>query len=432
MRKLPLQDVVSKPDERQGLRGRSALPNAQTDTAPLRSSIYNDRSRSVSRIRRMRPIIWICALFLIAGVTFGFSFLFSGAEVLITPKDRTVFVSGSFNAIKSESVTDGVLSYTISSMTKTSSKSVPATGTEEVEEYAQGKIVVYNNFSSADQRLITNTRFETSDGLIFRIRNPIVVPGQKKDESGKTVPGSIEVTVYADEPGTKYNIGLTDFTIPGFSGSPRFEAFYARSKEPTVGGFVGARQTATPESIENARASLREELRKEITNTLTLEVTEGFVAPADGVSISFTSLPNKEGSDGVLLTEEASVSAILFSLDDLSKFVAEEAIPDFEGNPIRIMNISNASISFEKAEDDKLSFLIDGSLDFRSLVDIEQLALDMAGRDKEALSTILEGYPGVEKAEVILRPFWKGTFPDDPTSIKMTLLDAKGLEDLTQ
>ena len=31
---------------------------------------------------------------------------------------------------------------------------------------------------------------------------------------GKNIPGSVDVKVYANEPGEKYNIGLSDFTIP--------------------------------------------------------------------------------------------------------------------------------------------------------------------------------------------------------------------------
>jgi len=69
-------------------------------------------------------------------------------------------------------------------------------------------------------------------------------------ENGKTVPGSIEVTVYADEPLSKYNIGLTDFTVPGFKGAPQFETFYARSKTPMTGGFTGM-EPVVEESIDS-------------------------------------------------------------------------------------------------------------------------------------------------------------------------------------
>jgi len=95
-------------------------------------------------------------------------------------------------------------------------KEVQSTSEDTVKEKASGQITVFNDFNENTQRLIKNTRFETSEGLIYRIQNSVVVPGQTVDSSGKTVPGSIVVTVYSDQPGEKYNIGLTDFTIPGF------------------------------------------------------------------------------------------------------------------------------------------------------------------------------------------------------------------------
>jgi hypothetical protein len=117
-------------------------------------------------------------------------------------------------------------------------KSAVPTGVKEVETKASGQIIIYNAFSSATQPLVRNTRFETPDGKIYRIKQSLSVPGASIKD-GETIPGSIEATVYADEAGEEYNISLTDFTIPGFKGGPRFDKFYARSKTPMSGGFMG-------------------------------------------------------------------------------------------------------------------------------------------------------------------------------------------------
>ena len=153
----------------------------------------------------------------------------------ITPKQNKTLVDAQFVAALDAGV--GELTYEIMTIEKTDSKKIVAAGREEIEEKASGKIVIFNDFNTSSQRLIKNTRFETPEGLIYRINRSIVVPGQKT-EDGEKVPGSIEVTVYADEAGDKFNISLTDFTVPGFKGSPRFEKFYARSKTPMAGGFI--------------------------------------------------------------------------------------------------------------------------------------------------------------------------------------------------
>ena len=167
----------------------------------------------------------------------------------------------SFNAAINADINE--LSYEIMTIEKTDSKKIAATGREEIEEKASGKIVIFNDFNTSSQRLIKNTRFETPEGLIYRINKSIIVPGQKT-EGGKTVPGSIEATVYADEAGEKYNIGLTDFTIPGFEGSPRFDSFYARSKTEMAGGFAGERLSANPDELKKAQDELRTELKKQL------------------------------------------------------------------------------------------------------------------------------------------------------------------------
>lgn len=45
--------------------------------------------------------------------------------------------------------------------------------------------------------------------------------------------------MYADGYGTEYNSAETDFTIPGFKGTPREKSFYARSKGTITSGFIG-------------------------------------------------------------------------------------------------------------------------------------------------------------------------------------------------
>jgi hypothetical protein len=49
-------------------------------------------------------------------------------------------------------------------------------------------------------------------------------------------PGAIEAEVIADQAGSDFNIDPTDFKIPGFSGGPKFDKFYAKSSKSFSGG----------------------------------------------------------------------------------------------------------------------------------------------------------------------------------------------------
>ena len=69
--------------------------------------------------------------------------------------------------------------------------------------------------------------YKSQTPIIFRIPKTVTIPGAKL-ESGELIPGKLEMEVTADNAGEKYNIEPSDFTIPGFKGSPKFEKFYAK------------------------------------------------------------------------------------------------------------------------------------------------------------------------------------------------------------
>ena len=165
---------------------------------------------------------------------------FGTARVIITPRQEVISVSGVFTAVRGQN--DGAkLAFETMTVSKEVSEEIPANVEREVAERAEGAIIVYNAYSAAPQRLIKNTRFTTEDGKIFRAKDSVVVPGTTI-ENGKVIPGSVEALVVADEPGEAYNMGLSDFTIPGFKGDPRYDKFYARGKTEMTGGFSGTKK----------------------------------------------------------------------------------------------------------------------------------------------------------------------------------------------
>jgi len=194
-------------------------------------------------------------------IAFGVSFAFKSATIRITPKQESKTLSDVFTAKKNS--TEDSLSFTDLSINKDIERTLDSTTTtteQKVDNNAQGKIVIYNNFSSEPQKLIATTRFETPEGLIFRIIEPVTVPG-KQTKDGRVVSGSIEVTVKADKPGATYNIGLKDFTIPGLKGSPKYTEIYARSKTEMSGGFSGMQKVISKTLLDKIDNELATELK---------------------------------------------------------------------------------------------------------------------------------------------------------------------------
>ena len=151
----------------------------------------------------------------------------STAAVNISPYKETLAVDSRLRAYTNTVATG--LSFEVMQLSAEESGLVTATGISSGGQKASGKITVYNNYGSAFQRLIANTRFQTSDGKVYRIKGAISVPGM----------GMTEATVYADQAGEEYNIGPADFTLPGLKGGARFEKVFAKSKTTMAGGSGG-------------------------------------------------------------------------------------------------------------------------------------------------------------------------------------------------
>src|SRR5262249_21252828 len=101
-----------------------------------------------------------------------------------------------------------------------------ASGVKNVSDKATGAITIYNAYSSAPQGLAATTRFQTPDGLIFRLLHNALVPGAEIKD-GKIIPASVQANIVAEAPGPKYNVGpVPHLSIPGFSGSPKYNGFY--------------------------------------------------------------------------------------------------------------------------------------------------------------------------------------------------------------
>ena len=190
-----------------------------------------DEELEMEKTKKSRFIFKLIISFLILILLGAFGYValnrVSTAVVNISPYKETLIVDSRLRA-RANTTTDG-LPFEIAQLSAEESGLVIATGISSGGQYASGKITVYNNYSNAPQKLIANTRFQTSDGKVYRIKGAISVPGM----------GVLEATVYADQAGEEYNIGPADFTLPGLKGGPRFEKVFAKSKSAMFGGSSG-------------------------------------------------------------------------------------------------------------------------------------------------------------------------------------------------
>ncbi len=418
-KKWNLQDIKPSEKRRTTLRPSPRQAERRSEESPTVSEAGEAKRRPAARKERRgsKKGIALAALAVVL-LAFGgvlFSALTSKTVVTVFPRWREPTVNAVFEAKRDASGTE--LAYEIMSLEAQGDREVTATGQEEVEEQATGRVTIYNT-SNASQRLITNTRFESAGGLIFRIKDSAVVP----PAAGGT-PGSISVEVFADQAGPEYNLPAnTRFTAPGLKGSDLYESIYAENPAAISGGHRGPKFIIDNAELESATASLRSELQQALAGRVASEKPAGFATFDAAIRYAFEALPAEDlGNGKVKIREKVTLQLPMFKNEDFASFIAAATVPGYEGEPVRIENLSVFTFEYAGEPDlsagEPITFKLLGRPKVIWAYDAEQLKRDLAGGAQTALNTVLGGYPAIEKANATIKPFWRRSFPEDPAGI---------------
>lgn len=378
----------------------------------------NRRTGGDRRNTKRNILIGLVVFFILAAL--ALLSLSSGATVTYTPKSTPLsFNKDSYTAFKDGG--PGQLLFSVIKLSGDKSVEAPASGEENVSNKASGKAIVYNNTGADPQRLIRNTRFETPEGKIYRILTDITIPGKKGTE-----PGSLEVTLYADQPGADYNMGLSDFTVPGLKGDPRFTTIYARSKTPMTGGLVGVSKKVGAEDLVKAKSNIESALKAQFLVEAKAQVPDDFILFPNLVQISYTDQPQSNPTaSGVTVTEHADFSGLMFKKSDLANYLASKKVSDISMLPVNIPDLENLDAVFTSTtgadllKADQVNIDFTGSVTAVSSISQTTLKTDLAGASKGSLGEILKKYPNILTASAVVRPFWKTSFPTDISKISL-------------
>lgn len=397
--------------------------NTMSEREHIPSIIVQDGTKKGTN----RLIISIVLFVVIVGGAVGLSAIMGKTEITIYPEYREPNISAEFTAYPDKR--DKSLSYEIMTLEATSESQVKASGQTQVEVQATGKIEIIKTTSGAE-RLIKNTRFRTPDGLVYRIKESVVVPGAVNDGQGASVPGTIQADVFADDVGEKYNIPAgTTFDVPGFKEggfTAQYEAITARNIEAITGGFSGPQFQINDSELSTARQALQIELRNNLLSRVANEKPADFIAFPDAVAITYNQLPAVEyGQDLVTIREQAILQIPIFQATEFGSFLALEAVPTYEGNPVRVDDPSVLTFRYSSATTSSSVIANEPSLTFNLTgkplliweYNAQKLTTDLAGLPKTAINNAVAGYPGIDGAKVHITPFWKLNFPENAEEI---------------
>lgn len=367
---------------------------------------------------------WIIAFVVLVVAVVLISELFSSVTVNITPKEETSEIDISMKAVK-ESQTGGLVFQSMT-FSRDDSEVVEASSTQKVDRKASGRITILNT-NSASQKLLDKTRFESPAGLIYRINSPVLVPG-KTVKDGKTEPGSVDVVVYADSYGEKYNLGFTTFTIPGFKGDPRYKTITAISKTEISGGFSGYEKAVSKEVSNSAISKIRQRLAVDIVTEAKTQIPEGYVLFDNSYIVDYSDLPNTTQSESsVKINERAVFRGVIFDKTSLSNEIAKQTLKDYDGNNLYIKDIEKLLFNLknkdllENSNLSSIDFSLKGTGRFIWSVDTSKMKNDLIGIARSEYTSILSHYVNITKAEINIFPIWMLHFPTDSDSIKINI-----------
>lgn len=311
-------------------------------------------------------------------------------------------------------------------VSKTSSNTVTATGTRDIASKARGKITVINEFSSSPQTLVATTRFQSTNGLVYRTLQNITVPGSTV-KAGKTVAGSVVVDVIADRPGPDYNIPAGKFTIMAFvekGDAEKAKRFYGTSGQPISGGASGPSTVVTQADYESAQASAVAGVKEQITTALAAQGPALMVLDGDKPVMKETQSSARvdDAADSVTATATGTLTTVAFRTEDLHELIRTSML---KKDRLMVMpdklQLSYSDISF-KPDLGTLTFTVTVKGTGYMPVDVDAIKRDIGGKNAEEMHAYFTDKEGVLSATVKLSPPWVRRAPQNTAKISVKLL----------
>lgn len=315
---------------------------------------------------------------------------------------------------------------------------------------ASGKLTIINN-SDKPWPLVEKTRFQTNDGLVYRIAASVTVPAATTAGAGK-----LEAYVTADAVdafgqiiGERGNIGAAKFFLPGLGESNR-ALLRAESTVPMTGGVTSFTSEVKEEDIAASKTRLSETLLKAVEEELKAELVKqnetqktdyilltgqnaievGKVVMNPILAQAGQEIPQFEISGYI------TASAYAYSKSEMNALLTQELT--LKKSPQKkLVKINEDSISYGIFEKDTLRNKIKLTANIKG---IEEFDLDPAkengarlitkikehilGKNIEDAKNYIQNLPEINKVEIEMWPAWSPTIPTVADNIDIEIRDA--------
>ncbi len=129
----------------------------------------------------------------------------------------------------------------------------------------------------------------------------------------------------------------------------------------------------------------------------------------------------------IAVNVKGTLYGFLFNEKELARKMAENVVDKYGGEEVYVPNIRD--LTFSLADRENISFADVKDIKFTLLgtpkiiwkVDEDELVADLLDKKKKDLNQILLRYPSVDSAALVLRPFWKTSFPAESEKIEIVV-----------
>lgn len=365
-----------------------------------------------------------------------------GATINIVPASTVITKGANIVLQKTPVDSKDIKVYDLSAEAETT-LTYQSSGTKSQGGNASGNLIIYN-IANKNWPLIAETRFQTTEGLVFRIKEEVTVPAN----------GQLAVRVVADEKdangvtiGERGNIGPSKFFLPGLRDSNK-DQLYGESTEYMTGGTTVVSTFVSDEDLIAASTKMEAALKEKALSALRKEaLAQG---TANGIQLSLLedsdiiqygapeiSLPREivgKEQTSFEVTGKMKIMGVAYNTETLLSILKSDVIGTKTPGK-RLVKIDENSISinvFEvnlKSDTYKFTAQIQGIEEYEIDPDLEggnklgkKIKEHIAGKTVEEAENYIQNLPEVNSVFIKMWPFWSPTIPTLPDNIKIKSL----------
>lgn len=393
---------------------------------------------------------WLAVFLLVSALVFFVVVYVAlpGATIIIEPTADVVSKGLNINLeISPEEDGKSLAAYPVEA-TVESTLTHTASGIENRGSNASGTLTV-SNVSGHDWPLMATTRFQTPEGIVFRLQADSTIPAGTVEN-----PGRLDVLVVADEKdangaavGERGNIGPTRFFLPALLEESK-DDLYAENSSPMTGGTSEVITRITEEDLQAAQIKLEAELKDNVLAELRKEVLS--VGNSKGLNLKLLEDASvlQFGTADVdlpieLIGQEAETFDVTGSLDLAGVAYDSDALYDLLKAEIlavetpgkQLISVDKNSISLSVLEANvpedryKITAQIQGVEEYEIDTELEggaelakKIKEHIAGKSIEEAKAYIQNLAEVNQVQIKIWPVWSPTIPSLPDNIKIKSL----------